>query len=571
MLQIISGRVFAGNDVEERESDAILYSNLSWIAPISTDVMELRPADGFLSASVSSYVVRYVNRMERGGALVLADANEAVDQFRWLASFWFRAYFHPDQRQVEHLCRQAPRTVADRTLPHRFVPRFFEPTLRATASEAVGFREFVRKAISMPRLRYRQIMVCLGTFFDSLEVIGANFDLAYSMMVYVLEALSKATEVTYAPDWADYDDAAKKRLAPVFRRLPPEDRSEIQRALMSEKEFKLKQRFVNFIVSHTTNSFFTDEDERIPHALPRSKLEASLKTLYDTRSGFVHELTKVREQLHHPELQAVTSDYMEWEQKPYLTFSGLVRLTHHIIGVFINRQESSQHEDYSGWRNELPGIIRVNFAPQYWIWKAEDLRPEFCSRYFSGLLQHLASQFPTQEWTCPDMTGVLSKIETLLPDCKDKYRTRLKRLFCLCCWGHPELDDRWRSFLARYEMDRLPCDIEGLAVSVLYPDEPLTWDAQSCEAAFEGYLCDRHRHGRTNLPLVFELAVLARIANLHLANGRREEYAAWLERAVLDAAGQPAVQQYLNERSRSLKSASLRVILGMEGPGDSSG
>jgi hypothetical protein len=40
---------------------------------------------------------------------------------------------------------------------------------------------------------------------------------------------------------------------------------------------------------------------------------------------------------------------------------------------------------------------------------------------------------------------------------------------------------------------------------------------------------------------------------------------------VLDAAGQPAVQQYLKERSRSLKSASLRVILGMEGPGDSSG
>jgi len=40
--------------------------------------MELRPADGCLSASVSSYVVRYVNRMERGGALVLADANEAT-------------------------------------------------------------------------------------------------------------------------------------------------------------------------------------------------------------------------------------------------------------------------------------------------------------------------------------------------------------------------------------------------------------------------------------------------------------------------------------------------------------
>jgi hypothetical protein len=95
----------------------------------------------------------------------------------------------------------------------------------------------------------------LGAFFDALVVIGSNFDLAYSMMVYVLEALSRATEGTYAPDWADYDDAVRNRLAPVFRRLAPEDRGEIQRALMSEKQFKLKQRFVNFIISHTTNSF----------------------------------------------------------------------------------------------------------------------------------------------------------------------------------------------------------------------------------------------------------------------------------------------------------------------------
>ena len=83
----------------------------------------------------------------------------------------------------------------------------------------------------------------------------------------------------------------------MFRRLSPEDRSDIQRALMSEKQFKLKQRFVDFIVGHTTNSFFTDEAERIPRALPRSKLEASLKTLYETRLGFVHQLTKVREQI----------------------------------------------------------------------------------------------------------------------------------------------------------------------------------------------------------------------------------------------------------------------------------
>jgi hypothetical protein len=87
--------------------------------------------------------------------------------------------------------------------------------------------------------------------------------------------------------------------------------------------------------------------------------------LYIARSGFVHQLTKVREQLRHAGLQAATADYFQWEQKPYLTFAGLVRLTRHVIGAFIDRQKSSDRETYPNWRNEVPGIILVHFAPQY--------------------------------------------------------------------------------------------------------------------------------------------------------------------------------------------------------------
>ena len=102
MLQILSGRFFGDGRVEERETDAVLYSNLSWIAPIPTAVMELRPADGLGQTAVSSYVLRYKNRLERDeGPLVLADSSEAVDQFRLLASLWFKAFFHPDHQRVE--------------------------------------------------------------------------------------------------------------------------------------------------------------------------------------------------------------------------------------------------------------------------------------------------------------------------------------------------------------------------------------------------------------------------------------------------------------------------------------
>jgi hypothetical protein len=193
MLQIISGRFFGSGPVEEMESDAILYSNLSWMFPIRTTVMELRPADLWHSAGLASYVVRYTNRNERrpNDALVLAAADEAVDQFRLLTSFWFKAFFHPDRTHVELLCRTKSRSSLDSRVPRSFVPRFFSEGLSATATEAEGIRKFVTKVLAMPRQSYRLTVACIAGFFDALETIGTNFELGYSLLVYVLEALGQ--------------------------------------------------------------------------------------------------------------------------------------------------------------------------------------------------------------------------------------------------------------------------------------------------------------------------------------------------------------------------------------------
>jgi hypothetical protein len=57
MLQIITGRFFSGGKVNERESDAILYSNYSLHAIIGTHVAELRPVDTY-GSRVASYTLR---------------------------------------------------------------------------------------------------------------------------------------------------------------------------------------------------------------------------------------------------------------------------------------------------------------------------------------------------------------------------------------------------------------------------------------------------------------------------------------------------------------------------------
>lgn len=214
MLQIISGRFFSGGKVHECESDAILYSNYSWLAPIKTSVAELRPVDT-LGRRVSSYVLRYTNRYEPASPndrMVLAISDEAVEQFRLLASFYFQSFFHIDRSYVESLCRTGSNHSTDTTVPSAFVPRFFDsPKDMGTYDEVVGFVQFVEKVLRMPRKQYRLLMSCLAAFFDALEAIGRNFDLAYSMMVYMLEALSKSGEQPKVV-WDDYDQNVRGRL-----------------------------------------------------------------------------------------------------------------------------------------------------------------------------------------------------------------------------------------------------------------------------------------------------------------------------------------------------------------------
>jgi len=61
-------------------------------------------------------------------------------------------------------------------------------------------------------------MSCLVNFFDSLEALGNNFDLAYGMMSTCLRRCASQRTV-YVPTWEDYDQKVSDRLEPVFANL----------------------------------------------------------------------------------------------------------------------------------------------------------------------------------------------------------------------------------------------------------------------------------------------------------------------------------------------------------------
>jgi hypothetical protein len=251
------------------------------------------------------------------------------------------------------------------------------------------------------------------------------------------------------------------------------------------------------------------------------------------------------------------------EQQPYFTFEGLVRLTRHVLLAFVDRQEVLEHENHPNWRSELSGILRLPWAPQYWISRADSLKPELASRYFSGLLQHLVSQFSLENWMCPDMSAVLTRIEDLMPSCPEKHQQTLAWLYFLCCWRHPELNDKCVGFYKRYEQCCGPCTIEGLSIWAL-TTEPLRWDLLECEAVYDAYLRQRHKPGNTHLPVQVDVAIAAGIANAHLTGGRTQESSIWMRRAILDGAGMPQVQKHLAICGERGSTVNLQAVLGIE-------
>jgi hypothetical protein len=174
MLQIISGRFFGDGQVEAMESDAVLYSNLLWLVPIKTAAAELRPVES-PGRAVTSYVVRYVNRYEKypDDRMVLAQADEAVDQFRLLASFWFKAFFHPDRHHVELLCRAGPRNSLDDTIPRSFVPGYLDAGDRDSFASWVG--RAILDAAGRPPIQ-EMLAECRASFrvIDTRRLVGLS-------------------------------------------------------------------------------------------------------------------------------------------------------------------------------------------------------------------------------------------------------------------------------------------------------------------------------------------------------------------------------------------------------------
>lgn len=543
MLQIISGKFYKSEDRRSSACKGILYSNFSWNTPIKTCVATIEPVE--IYGTVSSYVIDYVNQMEKesissGFALVKVGDYEIIRQFKLLCSFGLRAYFDIEKSNVQHICRKEKDHNRDDILPSIYVRRFLDRGIMGTQKEIDNFIEFVNKVIGLKRDTYKTLLTCLSAFETSLRVLDQDFNLAYSIMIYVLETLSQNFD-EFVPSWNDYEQNQRIKLEKCFEEITDVKVDEIKSILINDAHLKLTKRFVEFTMKYIKNEFYCEEAKKIPMAIKRTDTQKLLINSYNIRSGYVHTLKPLLKQISIPEI--AKGDVFSWSNEPYLTFAGISRLTHHVICNFIMGQPTINKEDYN-WRDDLPGMVTFNAAPQYWIWKHEGIRQEHATDKLEGLLSQLVSE----DHKITDIRELLKKYEELIPNAQEKYKIQMLATYYLynSLISEEYKLDNYFEFAGKYEKLFDICCVENMVVCV-FTGEEWPWKPEDAEEGINIYLKRRYKKNNLILPSKIEIAVFVSLANLYGKFGLVEKQRYWLETTLMDCPGQEEVQNLIKE------------------------
>ncbi|MEF3302489.1 hypothetical protein [Paenibacillus sp. GYB003] len=559
MLQIISGKFYGDRHIHENKGRGILYSNFSWFNSIETDIASLEPAD--LHGDVKGYVISYVNKLEsdegNGFSLVRTGDSEIVQQFRLLCSFGLNAYFDHDKVTVQMNCREKSVGIGDDTVPAQFVPKFFKREINGTAVEVDNLISFVKHVIGLKREDYNNVIACLTNYLDALEAVNYNIDLAYSMIIYSLEALSKKYN-DYTPSWLDYDQRLKKELEAHFETIDGEKAQGIKDILVKSAHLKLQQNFIDFVCRNLSDSFFEEESFGVTAALKKSELKRALRNAYILRSGYVHELRTILKQLKIHTIAA--GDVYNWQGEPYLTFSGLIRVFRHVVKNFIWSRETVTTENIN-WRSELPGVVSVELAPQYWVWKHESFLTSHATGKFSGFLSQLAGVLSQNE-PLTDLKELLEKYIVLLPNAKRMEKVSMYCMFFLYTISvreehRPVNHQKFISDNTR--LTEMPC-IENM-VTYLYIGQDWPWEKEVCQSTYDEYNTSRFSANSLKLPSIFEIGILCRLANLCDPVEDSSNRTRLFNQARHEAAGLEQIQKYIEKCLENECDADISHIL----------
>ncbi|WP_440604584.1 hypothetical protein [Bacillus sp. GB_SG_008] len=539
MLQIISGKFFNTEDLHISDGKGVLYSNYSWVQPIETCIGIMEPVD--FHGDITTYVFNYKNKLEKKGLLVRTGDSVIIEQFKLIFSFFFQCFTDPDRNAVEMNCRATKRNINDQFLPNDFVGRIFEPKIQGSIEEVSEFNDFMNKVIGLEREKYNKFIQCINAYNNSLVALNYNFEIAYSLLIYCLESLGQSFD-EFEATWDDYNQQVRLKLEEIFTGLDENKVNEMKTILLTDAHLKLQKRFVSFISKNINDNFFIEEAMKRQAPLRKSEVQQVLLNAYNIRSKYVHSLESIMTQLKFPGIGK--GEIFYWENNPYLTYKGLLRLTHHVIKEYFTSQELVEKKDYN-WEDALPGMIYLPLSEEYWLAETEGFLQEHSTLKLNGFLSRLERVIVYNE-SMIDLVNLMQLYEKDMPQSKKIHKLEMFGLYILYNLFLPK-DLRVENYEKTIDRSKEILEepsIVSLLVHVLF-GQKLPWDSSRCEAIFKSYRKKKFNQNAINIPKYFEIMITLNIANIYLSEENHEKFDEYIEYAILDVPGNEKLQQIL--------------------------
>ena len=570
MLQIVTKKYFrVGVPLHSTVHRQVLYTNRSFLTPepIQLPVGRLLPTAGTEPLStVTVEVTEYLEAEDEHGTSAVLEATSGhalVDDLADVLSFACNSTFSRDvdlvRRLVPTSLDQTPRGTAASLFRHTFDPAhiLLEPELDDVTA-------FMQALLDLRRPSYEAAMRAIRRVVRAGRRAADDPTQAYVDLVAAIESLGEDGLTAPVP-WEALDGRKRRLIDDALQDADSALAAQVREAVLEAERAGARRRFVSTVTGSVTPAFFRQDAVGALRAIRGPDFEPALKRAYDVRSGSVHTLQDL------PPEAWVLGDRADTVSPPgmgvMLSLEGLARLARHVVRRYVERAPVGLDESFA-WRSSLPGVIRMQVAPQHWVFNANGLDARSASRYLAGFAEVLIDVLAERSDALIDVRDVLERIEAEVAGLQDgPGKASMVALYAL--WhrhvtpehARPDAAALLERHAALLRAPSLPAFVAGVL-----GDELPDWSADEWEALAQARGAERPRRNAPELTPRLDAALQALAAVKLLADGRLAEAAELAARAMEELPGEPLLisweQAVLDGRPEPL--ALHALVLGVE-------
>ncbi|MBW8880216.1 MAG: hypothetical protein JF615_01980 [Asticcacaulis sp.] len=562
MLQIATGKFFKHGVGQENHLRGVLYTNYR----AQFDETGLETAAGRLTPSsnlsgLRSLIYEVTERYESSptqGALVSLGAEPFLKDMAVIVSFCLDLTCTPDPDLARRLLGDAPLAPNAHGRPKQYVSRPFETEIAARPGEAEQLQAFIGDLIALDRKHYQGALRAIRTYVGGLQRLGDDVDLAYTLLVASVESLTQGFDGHHA-SWGDFSADKRERIDQALEDAPAAVADKVRSALLEIEHVALARRFKAYALQTLKPAYFREDAHQRIRPIGRADLAGALELAYVVRSKYVHELKAI------PKPIIYVHDHGEWTRVGKtiaLTVQGLARLARTLILQFVQDAPKLATEDYA-YSLDLPGVVEIELAPQYWVWRHESFETSHARMKLGGVLDLHASLLLKEDGAAlVDIFELLRKYQTLIPDAPPAHRLPMLALYYLfnASLADSQRLEGWLAFVKGYEDILDAPSLESLSIHVALKNI-FTWSASVLAKIREQYFRTRYRDNGLQLPWLFEAALDLVLAEAYRCEGDEDRARAMIAQARENHPTMQRLVAFETELTTPLQPIDWRLVL----------